>query len=95
MSDYHEFLRQKAIVYHGSGIDVSPDAIHPFLKPFQRDLTIWALRKGRAAIFADTGLGKTYTEAEWAKHVHQHTGLIRALRNQGEPYYTQEVTPGD
>lgn len=75
MSNYHEFLHRKAIIYRGSGIQVSPDAIHPFLKPFQRDLTLWALRKGRAAIFADTGLGKTYMEAEWARHIHEHTNL--------------------
>lgn len=75
MSSYHEFLHRKAIIYQGTGIHVKPDAIHPFLKPFQADLTLWALRKGRAAIFADTGLGKTYMECEWAKHINQHTNL--------------------
>ena len=72
---YSEFLAQKAIVYHGNGIEIDRASIHPFLKPFQSDLTLWALRKGRAAIFADTGLGKTYMECEWAKHISQHTGL--------------------
>jgi DNA modification methylase len=75
MNDYTEFLSKKAFVYNGDGITVDRAAIHPFLKPFQVDLTLWALRKGRAAIFADTGLGKTYMEAEWAKHISQHTGL--------------------
>ena len=75
MNDYTEFLSKKAFVYGGDGITIDRDAIHPFLKPFQVDLTLWALRKGRAAIFADTGLGKTYMEAEWAKHISQHTGL--------------------
>ena len=56
---YSEFLAQKSIVYHGNGIEIDRASIHPFLKPFQADLTLWALRKGRAAIFADTGLGKT------------------------------------
>ena len=73
--DYTKFLSQKAFIYNGDGIVVDRDAVHPFLKPFQVDLTLWALRKGRAAIFADTGLGKTYMEAEWAKHICQHTGL--------------------
>jgi len=37
--------------------------------PHQRDLVLWALRKGRAAIFADTGLGKTIMQLEWARNV--------------------------
>jgi DNA modification methylase len=37
-------------------------------------LTVWALRKGRAAIFADTGLGKTFMQVEWARIVCEHTG---------------------
>lgn len=39
------------------------------LFPHQRDLVRWSLRKGRAAIFADTGLGKTRMELEWARVV--------------------------
>ena len=72
---YSEFLAQKSIVYRGNGIEIDKSSIHPFLKPFQADLALWALRKGRAAIFADTGLGKTYMEAEWARHIHEHTNL--------------------
>ena len=72
---YSEFLAQKSIVYRGNGIEIDKSSIHPFLKPFQADLTLWALRKGRAAIFADTGLGKTYMECEWAKHISNHAGL--------------------
>lgn len=37
--------------------------------PHQRDLILWSLRKGRAAIFADTGLGKTIMQLEWARNV--------------------------
>jgi superfamily II DNA or RNA helicase len=37
--------------------------------PHQRDLILWALRKGRAALFADTGLGKTLMQLEWARNV--------------------------
>lgn len=39
------------------------------LFPHQVDLTRWALNKGRAAIFADTGLGKTRMQLEWARNV--------------------------
>jgi hypothetical protein len=57
MSEYEEVLAKKVMVHQPSGKTVAADAIHPRLFPFQRDLTRWALRKGRAAIFADTGLG--------------------------------------
>jgi superfamily II DNA or RNA helicase len=41
--------------------------------PFQRDLVTWALRRGRAAIFASTGLGKTLMQLAWASEVARHT----------------------
>ena len=44
-------------------------AIGPHLYPHQAALVEWALRKGRAAVFADTGLGKTAMQIEWARHV--------------------------
>ncbi|MFX5570843.1 hypothetical protein ABTD96_21205, partial [Acinetobacter baumannii] len=40
---------------------------------FQSVIVQWALRKGRAAIFADTGLGKTGMQLVWAQHVADHT----------------------
>lgn len=67
MSTYADFLAAKRKVHPDAGIDVEPDAVHPSLFGFQRDLTRWALRKGRAAIFADTGLGKTRMQVEWAR----------------------------
>ncbi len=33
----------------------------------------WACKRGKAAIFADTGLGKTLMQLEWAKQVATHT----------------------
>src|SRR5690606_15621613 len=44
------------------------------LFPHQRDLTNWALKRGRAAIFADTGLGKSRMQIAWADEIHQQTG---------------------
>jgi len=35
----------------------------------QRAIVEWALKRGRSAVFADTGLGKTAIELEWARHV--------------------------
>ena len=46
---------------------VAPGDVNPILFPFQRDLVRWAVRKGRAALFADTGLGKTFMQIEWAR----------------------------
>lgn len=56
------------------GFSVNRDALHPSLFDFQRDLVRWALRWGRAAIFAGTGLGKTWMQTEWAMNVHRLTG---------------------
>lgn len=64
---YDEWIagRYKSTRY--DGIDDEDFADHLF--PHQRDLTRWALRRGRAAIFADTGLGKTAMQVEWSRHV--------------------------
>lgn len=64
---YQTFLDQKRIVAPTIGRDVSGGDIHPALFPFQRDLVAWAVRKGRAALFADTGMGKTRMQVEWAR----------------------------
>jgi len=68
VSDYAEFLARKAAVDPATGLDVVP-ALNPALFDFQRDIVTWALRRGRAAIFADCGLGKTPMQLEWARHV--------------------------
>jgi superfamily II DNA or RNA helicase len=44
------------------------------LFPFQHDIVRWALRRGRAAVFAQTGLGKSFIELAWGRAVHQETG---------------------
>jgi len=48
--------------------------LNPRLFPYQADLVRWALARGRAALFAGTGLGKSGMELEWASHVAEHTG---------------------
>ena len=52
---YAEFLRRKA--QHDTGHGLDPLWQPEFLFGFQRELTDWAIRHGRAAIFADCGLG--------------------------------------
>ena len=56
--DYQTFLESKLIRSHSNGITVNDSDIHEMLFPFQRDITKWACRKGKAAMFLDTGLGK-------------------------------------
>lgn len=65
--DYTEFLSSKRIVASLRGINVDASALNPILFPFQRDVTLWALRKGRAAVFLECGLGKTFIQLEWAR----------------------------
>lgn len=72
--DYDDFIAAKRLVSEPAGFDVAHEDIHPILFPFQRDIVRWAIRRGRAAIFADCGLGKTLQQLEWARHVHAHTG---------------------
>jgi hypothetical protein len=54
VSDYAAFLASKAQGGALSGFE--PHALPDFLFDFQSSLAAWALRKGRAAIFADCGL---------------------------------------
>jgi hypothetical protein len=65
--DYASFLESKRITIAPSGFEVEPR--NPHLFPFQRDLVRWALRIGKAAIWADCGLGKSLMELSWAEHV--------------------------
>lgn len=71
--NYSEFLRTKMAIPKPVGIEVSRENINAKLHLFQRDIVRWALMLGRAAIFADVGLGKTGMQLEWASHVASHT----------------------
>lgn len=73
MRDYADFLAAKRIIDPMTGLADVP-GLPSFLFPHQRDIVAWALRRGRAAIFAGTGLGKTAMELVWADAVAGHTG---------------------
>ena len=77
--DYKEFLSQKRFVLESSGFDVDRDSLNPLLYDFQKDIVRWALKKGKACIFADCGLGKTAMQLEWATKVCEHVGGGMAL----------------
>lgn len=67
------FLARKAIDDPMTGLHDVPE-LPSCLFPHQRDIVAWALRRGRAALFAGTGLGKSLMELAWAQAVHNHTG---------------------
>jgi hypothetical protein len=72
--DYREFLESKQSRVSAQGFDVAPISVNARLFPFQRDIVRWTVRKGRAAVFADTGLGKTYMQLEWARLISRSCG---------------------
>ena len=71
--NYDDFLAAKKMVDPDTGLAYVPD-LSPDLFDFQRDITAWALRRGRSALFAGTGLGKSFMELSWADAVHKETG---------------------
>lgn len=70
---YADFLARKAISDPTTGLTDIP-ALPECLFPFQRDIVVWALRRGRAALFAGTGLGKSLMELAWGQAVAEATG---------------------
>ena len=71
LQEYRDFVENKT---HLSGkFGFSPVYQNPNAYDFQNDLIMWSLEKGRAATFADCGLGKTLMQLVWAENVHRHT----------------------
>ena len=71
MSDYGAFLSDK--LHYSGGDGFTPKNLPAYLYDFQVSLVEWALERGRAAIFADCGLGKTPMQLAWADAVADHT----------------------
>lgn len=70
--NYQEFISAKAFRHVEAGFAVA-DLPYP-LFDYQAPIVKWALKRGKAAIFADTGLGKTIMQLAWADQVAKHTG---------------------
>ena len=64
---YSDWLKRRNQINQPIGIEAG--SLHSILFPYQRDIVRWALIRGRACIFADTGLGKTLMQCEWARHI--------------------------
>jgi superfamily II DNA or RNA helicase len=78
MDDYQTFIARKSITHTPVGMTDDPTFIAP-LFDYQRKIVSWALAKGRAAIFADCGLGKTVMQLEWARNVGGRALIITPL----------------
>lgn len=74
---YAEFLASKTRAAHAIGPSCDPGDINPALFPFQRAITAWAVRRGRAGMFTTTGTGKTRMQLEYAR-LSGHRSLVIA-----------------
>ncbi len=74
---YKAFIESKARRFRGNAIEYAQK--NNVLFPFQRDLVAIALERGRSALFADTGLGKTICELEWGTNVPGRVLLLAPL----------------
>jgi len=79
MENYTEFLQSKKAYIQATGKQIAVEDIHPKLFGFQKDIVKWATGKGRAAIFLDTGMGKTFVQLEWARLIGENTLIIAPL----------------
>jgi len=73
MDDYLSFLKAKAIIPPLTGLTELP-SLNQNLFDYQHDIVSWACRRGRAALFAGTGLGKSLMELSWANALYEATG---------------------
>ena len=76
---YETFLESKRAIASPAGHLIEDIDIHPSLFEFQRAIVRWAVRKGRCAIFADTGLGKTFMQLEWARLMGERALIVAPL----------------
>ena len=74
IDNYRALVAGKMRRAQADGFDVAESRINPMLFDWQRHIVRWALRQGRAALFEECGLGKTFQQIEWARLVAEHTG---------------------
>ena len=74
MDEYKEFIKSKLTEVKASGFDSDVSSYNKNLFDWQRDIVHWALKKGKACLFEDCGLGKTLQQLSFAEEVYKHTG---------------------
>ena len=70
--NYEEFLKTKEYTYQNTGFDIELEELNSNMFDFQKAIVKWALKKGKSALFLDTGLGKTLCQLEFANQVCKH-----------------------
>ncbi len=78
MSDYAAFLESKKRVYAGDGMTVRAE-LPAMLYDWQAAIVRWSLKKGRCALFADCGLGKSFMQVAWADALKVPTLILAPL----------------
>lgn len=100
--NYDDFLKSKASDVPCCGFGISKEEMRPCLFEWQKDIVCWALKKGKAALFEDCGLGKTLQQLEWCRLVSSKTGkpclilaplaVSRQTKNEGNKFgYTVNI----
>jgi len=79
MSRYADFLATKRQRHQASGVAVKADRIHRSLHDWQRHIVSATLARGRGAVFADTGLGKTRMQIEWSRLIGERSLILAPL----------------
>ena len=70
---YEDFIKSKEFKIVNKSIEIERDELNSNLFEYQKDLTYLALKKGKFALFAMTGTGKTPMQGEWSFQVHKFT----------------------
>jgi superfamily II DNA or RNA helicase len=70
--EYQEFIKSKQFDHISDGYQGFPEFPDAMFS-FQRDCCHWALKRGKAALFVDTGLGKTIMQLTWANNIAEYT----------------------
>ena len=76
---YQDFLARKQREAKPVGVTIDAGDIHPMLHDWQAEIVKWAVHRGRAALFADCGLGKTFMQLEWARLMGERTLIVAPL----------------
>lgn len=76
---YADFLAAKARRHQSSGLDVDAADIHSSLHDWQKRIVRSTLARGRGAVFADTGMGKTRMQIEWSRLIGKRSLILAPL----------------
>jgi hypothetical protein len=79
MNNYQAFLANKANRHNATGTTIHADDIHESLHDWQKWIVTQSVARGRCAIFADTGLGKTRMQIEWCRLIAPSALIIAPL----------------